>query len=623
TMIGNLADAKISLETSAALARLTGDRLTEGLALTRLGFCLVCQTELGQAAVAYERALERFSEINSDWRRDRVLFGLAVLRLKQGELREASHIIAQLESRWFASDTGWRSARIKLLRGWCSVLEGSNNRAIQDLDLASSVFRDLGAQRDLALCCEFRGDARWARGERDAALAEYASAEALGRMVSESSDVVVEATRKSGEVLVMSGQVREALAKARTAHRLTRRNIDELEIVATSRLRGMIKVKRGRIGLGLSMLSEAWERFVRLGAMGEASKTADWLATCQHAISRLSLVASRRKLSSQEPRPVSRSGAKQAEATAHGIVSQDGRILKSVHVTLRAASLDLPILILGETGTGKELFATLAHEKSGRKGALLAINCAALPADILDAELFGHAKGAYTGAYRDRPGLIEAASDGTLFLDEIGEMSLAVQGRLLRALEAKEIRRLGENHPRKVGTRFVGATHRDLHRMVKEGSFRADLFFRLRGVVVHLPPLRERPDDIPLLTDHFLSQMAARMGREFELTSEARERLNAHPWPGNVRELRSVIERAAAMCEPGAAITPDDLGIEWTQGSGSLEEHLEEEERRRLIATLESVEWNKTKAAHLLNLRRTTLVGKLTRLGIEKPRKKK
>src|SRR5262249_48652166 len=269
---------------------------------------------------------------------------------------------------------------------------------------------------------------------------------------------------------------------------------------------------------------------------------------------------------------------KQAEAKEAGIISQDTRTLTEFRTTIRAASLELPILILGETGTGKELFATLAHSKSGRKGPLLAINCAALPPDILDAELFGHAKGAYTGAHQDRPGLIEAASKGTLFLDEIGEMTLAVQGRLLRAIEAKEIRRIGENHARKVGTRFVGATHRDLDQMVKDGAFRADLFFRLRGIIVSLPPLRERPEDILLLADHFLLQSAARMGRPLQLTREAREKLRTHPWPGNVRELRSVIERAAAMSEENMPITPDDLGVDWVPPAQSLEEHLEVEE---------------------------------------------
>jgi transcriptional regulator with PAS, ATPase and Fis domain len=389
---------------------------------------------------------------------------------------------------------------------------------------------------------------------------------------------------------------------------------------------------------GIDFLASSWKSFVRIGALLEAIATAEMLEHyCDdhgaeaEAVSWLRGIDRKRLVlfASHLPGPVkskAKSEGLKAQlrelAGSNGIVSQDSRVFKNLGIVLRGAALDLPILILGETGSGKELFATLAHEKSGRKGTLLAINCAALPADILDAELFGHAKGAYTGADRDRSGLIEAASGGTLFLDEIGEMSLAVQGRLLRAIEAREIRRLGENHARKVTTRFVGATHRDLNQMVKDGKFRADLFFRLRGIVVSLPPLRERPDDILLLADHFLAREASRIGREFQLTKDAREKMRSHLWPGNVRELKSVIERAAAMCESGNVITADDLGIDWIQGSGSLAEHMESEERRSLLAILESVDWNRSEAARQLKIKRTTLLGKLTRLGIEKPRKK-
>jgi transcriptional regulator with PAS, ATPase and Fis domain len=453
-------------------------------------------------------------------------------------------------------------------------------------------------------------------------------------MVSATSDVVVEAIRKAGEVLAQAGRLEEALAKAQTVHRLTRQCTDRLEIEATRRLRAIIKIKRGRVQSGLVLLSSAWEGFVRIGASGEAQTTAAYCAKYEAGPSFARLAgrqvtqeggtATLDERSEQHERPNSRGRkvASQTEATGSGIVSQDSRILAALRTTLRAAPLDLPLLILGETGTGKELFATLAHDKSGRKGSILAINCAAIPADILDAELFGHAKGAYTGAHSDRPGLIEAASGGTLFLDEIGEMTLAIQGRLLRAIEAKEIRRLGENHSRKVGTRFVGATHRDLGQMVKDGQFRADLFFRLQGIIVNLPPLRERPDDILLLADHFLAQAASRMGREFELTRNARQKLVAHSWPGNVRELRSVIERAAAMSEEGRPISEEELGVEWIPVADSLAEHMEAAERRNLLATLESVDWNQTQAARQLKLKRTTLASKLKRLGIERPRKK-
>ncbi len=311
-----------------------------------------------------------------------------------------------------------------------------------------------------------------------------------------------------------------------------------------------------------------------------------------------------------------------AQAAEQGIITRDPRVLKAFEITRRGAAVTLPLLIFGETGTGKELLAAVAHRFSGRTGAFVPINCAALPPDLLDAELFGHTRGAYTGALRDRPGLIEAATDGTLFLDEIGEMSLPVQGRLLRAIELGEIRRLGENRPRRVNTRFVGATHRDLSAMVRQGTYRPDLFFRLRGIIAVIPPLRERPWDIDVLIDHFLAQVNRSGGPGLRVSPAARERLRAHPWPGNVRELKSMVERLATMPPESGYVGVDDLDLDPIRVPGSLEEHLEDEERRRLLATLESVQWNRSRAAHLLNLKRTTLIGKLRRLGIVPPSKK-
>jgi two-component system response regulator AtoC len=310
------------------------------------------------------------------------------------------------------------------------------------------------------------------------------------------------------------------------------------------------------------------------------------------------------------------------QAAEQGIVSRDPRVLKAFDTTVRGATSHLPVLILGETGSGKELLAATAHRFSGRTGPFIPINCAALPPDLLDAELFGHARGAYTGALRDRPGLVEAASDGTLFLDEVGEMSLPVQGRLLRAIELGEIRRLGENRPRMVTTRFVAATHRDLQEMVGQAGFRSDLFFRLRGIVVMLPPLRERPWDVDLLVDHFLARESQRLGRPLTLSTAARERLRAHAWPGNVRELRTVVERVGSMHDREGPADVEDLGLDPIRIAGSLEEHLEDEERKRLIATLESVQWNRSRASRILKLKRTTLLGKLKRLGIVVPTRK-
>jgi transcriptional regulator with GAF, ATPase, and Fis domain len=497
------------------------------------------------------------------------------------------------------------------------------------------------AQRDTALCDEFLGDAHALLGKDLDAVKSYDDGIASGRLVSEFADIVVECLRKKGELLARQGRAAEALAAARTARKLTAKYQDRLEIAAIRRLRGVIKVVRGRRERGFALLQAAWSEFEHMGARMEAAVTAQLISAVLEDQRRVHEAAVWRNLGGQQklaildlllpkktedPRvtpPRSRSLEELAsQAAAQGIITRDPRVLKAYELTVRGAPSHLPLLIFGETGTGKELVAAVAHGFSGRSGAFVPINCAALPPDLLDAELFGHARGAYTGALRDRPGLIEAAGEGTLFLDEIGEMSLPVQGRLLRAIELGEIRRLGENRPRHVNARFVGATHRDLQEMVRQGTYRADLFFRLRGIVVVLPPLRERPWDVDLLIDHFLAREARVSGKEMRLTQGARERLRAHAWPGNVRELRSMVERLAAMHSHDGLIDVEELGLDAVRVSGSLEEHLEDEERKRLIDTLESVQWNRSRAARLLKLKRTTLIGKLRRLGITPPNRK-
>jgi len=228
----------------------------------------------------------------------------------------------------------------------------------------------------------------------------------------------------------------------------------------------------------------------------------------------------------------------------------------------RLAPTDAPVLIHGETGTGKELVARAVHDASGRSHApFLVVDCAALPASLLEAELYGHAKGAFTGAFAARPGVFEAAEGGTVFLDEIGELPLELQPKLLRVLESKTVRRLGESLHRAVDVRFIAATHRDLAGMVIAGAFREDLYFRLSVLPVHVPPLRERAEDIPLVVRHMLPKE-----EHAGFTPDIASRLMAMPWRGNVRELRNFVDRARALGFEealGAAQSAgsDDLGL--------------------------------------------------------------
>jgi DNA-binding NtrC family response regulator len=221
------------------------------------------------------------------------------------------------------------------------------------------------------------------------------------------------------------------------------------------------------------------------------------------------------------------------------------------------------VLILGESGTGKELVARAVHDASRRRDApLVTVNCAAIPENLLESELFGHEKGAFTGALATRVGLVEEAHGGTLFLDEIGELPASAQARLLRLLQESELRRVGGTRTLKVNVRVIAATHRDLDAMIRSGQFRSDLYFRLRVFEIRLPPLRERKSDLPLLTEKLLEKVRTRLHRApLTLSPETLAALTAHHWPGNVRELENALERAVILCE-GTTLTPDLLALE-------------------------------------------------------------
>jgi len=291
----------------------------------------------------------------------------------------------------------------------------------------------------------------------------------------------------------------------------------------------------------------------------------------------------------------------------------------------------LSVLILGETGSGKDVFAEAVHHSSERaEKPFLRINCAALPENLLEAELFGYERGAFTGAVQAKPGLLESADGGTVFLDEIGELSLATQAKFLRVLESREVMRVGGLKSRVIDVRFVFATHRDLEARATTGEFREDLFYRVNGVSVYLPPLRERSEDILPLARHFAKTSA---GREVSFDPQASAALVNHVWPGNVRELRNVVERAVLLSR-GATVARDHIQLS-TRGLGArtpastpeLRAHATsiasgtDDERTRIEAALNECSGNQTRAAKLLGMSRSTLVRRLEELGFSRPRK--
>jgi DNA-binding NtrC family response regulator len=333
-----------------------------------------------------------------------------------------------------------------------------------------------------------------------------------------------------------------------------------------------------------------------------------------------------------------------------GIVGRSRAMQKLFQLLETVAATNSTILITGETGTGKEVVARAIHHNSARRmHRFVAINCGAIPETLLEAELFGHVRGAFTGAVGNRQGRFEQAHKGTLFLDEVGTMSAALQMKLLRALQEREFERVGDSHTIKVDVRVIGATNSDLTRMVAEGEFREDLFYRLNVIPVHLPPLRERKEDIPLLVQHFLDKLVkevAAVGRPAKATSDratpaaqtarpaltvsqdAMRRLMAYPWPGNVRQLENAVERAVAFCAGRGQIDvgdlPDDVqhvqevvltsSVTLPEEGLDLDAFVANIERDLIQRSLERTGGNKGAAARLLHLKRTTLVEKLKRL---------
>lgn len=298
------------------------------------------------------------------------------------------------------------------------------------------------------------------------------------------------------------------------------------------------------------------------------------------------------------------------------IIGSSNGLKQAVALARKVADTDVPVLLTGETGTGKEVFSHAIHYASPRSQyPIMAINCSAFSKDLLESELFGYKAGAFTGAMKDKPGLFEVANHGTVFLDEIGEMAFDLQARLLRVLETGEYIKVGDTKPTKVDVRIISATNRDLKKEIENGQFREDLYFRLSVFQIHLPPLRERKEDIEILAETFLKRFSAKLKKEIKgMTSEVVDILKGAEWRGNIRELKNVMERSAIVCDE--EVTVQDLPID-LQCAGMDEEQGKEEfelaviEQKHITKVLQYTRGNKTEAARLLKIGLATLYRKI------------
>ncbi len=340
------------------------------------------------------------------------------------------------------------------------------------------------------------------------------------------------------------------------------------------------------------------------------------LAICRRAAEARALKVENRELKQE----IKRRGGSRAGRP----VGKSRRFMEVLEFTDTVAPTDSTILITGESGTGKEVLARYIHAQSGRsEGPFLSINCGALPESLLESELFGHVKGSFTGAVRDKAGLLVAAAGGTFFLDEIGETASATQVKLLRAIQEREVIPVGATEAIPIDVRIIAATNRDLEELIRLGEFRSDLYYRLNVIALELPALRERPDDIPVLARHFLGEMAEQEGKELELSPEAQQLLESYDWPGNVRELENAIERASVLTEGETIVSeslPDRLREPPAQRLVDEVSHanptMEVVERAYIQWVLQAEDGNKTRAAEVLGIDPSTLYRKISRYGL-------
>jgi two-component system response regulator AtoC len=342
------------------------------------------------------------------------------------------------------------------------------------------------------------------------------------------------------------------------------------------------------------------------------------------------LIVQRRTTSAEVTRPET---LRDEDVALAAVPVRDSEAMQRVHALAeRAAAGTINVLITGETGVGKELLAEAVHRASPRReGPYVCLNCAALSETLLESELFGHERGAFTGAVQAKPGLLETAASGTLFLDEVGELPLATQAKLLRVIETREVTRLGSVRPRRIDVRFIAATNRDLEAEIKRGAFRADLYFRFNGITLNIPPLRARVGEIRHLAETFARQICRDLGRSVPIVPSAIiALLESYAWPGNIRELKNMVERAVLLCV-GSVIGEEHLPLDKlrpsSESNGPALPRLETEEitapteREQIMTALAACAGNQSRAARLLGISRRTFVSKLDTYQLPRPKK--
>jgi len=644
---GELAIARDYSEQALALYRRLGDELSAARVRNNLGLVHKNLCEWDSAIAQFRAALATYERGGHFADTANPLMNLGVVQQKMGEWQRAAETYRECEHVLVRIGEDLRLARVSIGLGNVARLQRRFPEAESHLLAALDRARRLSARREEVLALEFLGELDFDRGRPEAALARYDEALALAGRTAPEGDLVVELERRRAEALCAVGRLDDADAACERSRRLARLTDDRFEHAVVHRVTGEISLARGaraeavsHLEAAATLLRDCRERYelartcLLLGRHADDARkrrkhlfqacalfgeigSPFWLEQAESELQRV-LEPARDAATPAAGRSDSLLGRRHR---APSLVACSHAMRQVEALARRAAATDLSVLITGETGTGKELVARTIHSLSPRAGRpFLAVNCGALRADLALSQLFGHRKGAFTGAHAEGVGLVEAANGGTLFMDEAGELPHDVQVTLLRFLESGEYLRLGETQVRRADVRIIAATNRVLRGNDGEKHFRRDLLFRLNEIEIRLPALRERVEDVVPLARHFLSFYGGLGGPR--LTPDAEAVLSSFGWPGNVRELENVMKRIAALCASEAAVTAADVlpflaadAHEVTLDERALERSAAE--RDAIVSAWQRAHGNKSRLAGLLGISRKTLYARLKRLHLE------
>jgi DNA-binding NtrC family response regulator/Tfp pilus assembly protein PilF len=686
--LGRLADAREESNRALALADEAGDVALSALALNTLGRVLYRQGDLPEARDLYEQALALFRRLgddsNSAYVRNNLglihknlcewdaaiaclttaleqhrnvgrfpatgstLMNLGIVYQKSGDWERALECYSQVEQIFIQLADSRGLAHVSIAMGNIARLRRNFESAESLLATALGRARAHGAEREEALALEFLGELDFDRDRPEAALGRYQEALVLGERLAPEGDLVVEIERRRADALAVLGRLDDAARACERSRRLARQTDDRLEYALTHRVSGVLALAAGRrseavqsFTTAVHLLGECRERF-ELGRtlLQLARATSDPREARRHLYRASVLFAelSAQYWLDQADQELDHLATAQPTLAPSGPASLLGRrhrapslvacsnaMQRVETLACRAAGTELSVLITGETGTGKELIARTIHGLSSRVARpFLAVNCGALRADLALSQLFGHRKGAFTGAHAEGVGLVEAAHGGTLFLDEAGELPHDVQVTLLRFLECGEYLRLGETKVRRADVRLIAATNRELRGGEGERLFRRDLLFRLNEIEIRVPALRERTDDIVPLARHFLAFYGGIDGPRLSMEAEAV--LRSYGWPGNVRELENVMKRVAALHAGDGIVDSASLlpFLSHPEPESALRAERPalagaEVERQAIFSAFQQAHGNKSRVAELLGVSRKTLYARIKRLHIVLP----